>query len=108
MALAEVVFLLFLRTSFNRTFRDGARLEILGFAKIPLVGKAFRKSTASTRNCFVILLARAGSGSAPGVEGRAVMGQAVRRGRIHCLRRPRPEPAHSSQQVSRVHCRVRD
>ena len=48
----------FLLTSFNRTVRDGARLEVPGFAKIPLVGKAFRKSTASTQNRSVMLLAR--------------------------------------------------
>ena len=48
----------FLLTSFNRTVRDGARLEVPGFAKIPLVGKAFRKSTASTQNRSVVLLAR--------------------------------------------------
>jgi hypothetical protein len=30
----------FLLTSFNRTVRDGARLEVPWFAKIPLVGKA--------------------------------------------------------------------
>ena len=48
----------FLLTSFDRTVRDGARLEVPGFAKIPLVGKAFRKSTASTQNRSVMLLAR--------------------------------------------------
>ena len=45
-------------SSFNRTIRDAARLEVPGFAKIPLVGQAFRKSTASTQNRSVMLLAR--------------------------------------------------
>jgi len=48
----------FLLTSFSRTVRDGARLEVPGFAEIPLVGKAFRKSTANTQNRSVMLLAR--------------------------------------------------
>jgi type II secretory pathway component GspD/PulD (secretin) len=48
----------FLLTSFNRTVRDRARLEVPGFAKIPLVGKAFRKATLSTQNRSVMLLAR--------------------------------------------------
>lgn len=43
---------------FNQTVRDGVRLEVRGVAKLPLVGKAFRMSTASTQNRSVMLLAR--------------------------------------------------
>ncbi len=49
----------FLLTSFNRTVGDRGRFEAPGFAKIPLVGKALRKSTASTQNRSFMLLARA-------------------------------------------------
>jgi hypothetical protein len=48
----------FLLTSFNRTVGDGVRFEVPGFAQIALVGKAFRKSAASTQKRSVMLLAR--------------------------------------------------
>jgi type II secretory pathway component GspD/PulD (secretin) len=48
----------FLLTSFVRTQRENGRQEVPGFSKIPMVGRAFRKSTAVTASRSVMLLAR--------------------------------------------------
>jgi type II secretory pathway component GspD/PulD (secretin) len=45
--------------SFSRRSREEAKREVTGFGKIPMVGSAFRKSTAQRANRSFMILARA-------------------------------------------------
>ncbi len=45
--------------SFSRRSREKAKREVTGFGKIPMVGSAFRKSTAQRANRSFMILARA-------------------------------------------------
>ena len=49
----------FLLASFTRRSREEAKREVTGFGKIPMVGSAFRKSTAQRANRSFMILARA-------------------------------------------------
>ncbi len=49
----------FLLASFTRRSWEEAEREVTGFGKIPIVGSAFRKSTAHRTNWSFVILARA-------------------------------------------------
>ena len=49
----------FLLASFTRRSREEAKREVTRFGKIPMIGSAFRKSTAPRANRSFMILARA-------------------------------------------------